>query len=27
MQGVLDQVTTSDAEGFFRHCGYAPNQK
>jgi transposase len=24
MQNVLDQVTASDAEGFFRHCGYAP---
>ncbi len=24
MQGVLDQVTTNDAQGFFRHCGYAP---
>ena len=24
MQSVLDKVTTSDAHGFFRHCGYAP---
>jgi transposase len=24
MQNVLDQVTASDAEGFFRHRGYAP---
>jgi transposase len=24
MQRVLDQVTTNDARGFFRHCGYAP---
>jgi transposase len=24
MQNVLDQVAASDAEGFFRHCGYAP---
>lgn len=23
MQRVLDQVTTSDAQGFFQHCGYA----
>ena len=22
MQSVLDQVTGSDAQGFFRHCGY-----
>ena len=22
MQGVLDRVTPSDADGFFRHCGY-----
>jgi len=21
MQGVLDNVTSSDAVGFFRHCG------
>ena len=24
MQSVLDRVTSSDAQGFFRHCGYAP---
>jgi transposase len=24
MQSVLDRVTASDVEGFFRHCGYAP---
>ncbi len=24
MQSVLDRVTTADAQGFFRHCGYAP---
>jgi len=24
MQGVLDRVTTSDAQAFFRHCGYVP---
>lgn len=23
IQNVLDRVTASDAEGFFRHCGYA----
>ena len=23
MQSVLDRVTTEDAKGFFRHCGYA----
>jgi len=23
MQSVLDRVTTSDTQGFFRHCGYA----
>ena len=23
MQSVLDRVSTSDADGFFRHCGYA----
>lgn len=23
-QSVLDQITISDAKGFFRHCGYAP---
>lgn len=22
LQGVLDLITTEDAEGFFRHCGY-----
>ena len=22
MQGVLDRVTASDADGYFRHCGY-----
>jgi transposase len=27
MQSVLDRVTPSDAAGFFRHCGYATNQK
>jgi transposase len=26
MQSVLDQITTSDANGFFRHCGYAAEQ-
>ena len=24
MQSVLERVTSSDAQGFFRHCGYAP---
>ena len=24
MQSVLDQVTTRDAQGYFRHCGYTP---
>lgn len=23
MQSVLDQVTSNDAQGYFRHCGYA----
>jgi transposase len=23
MQGVLDRISTHDAAGFFRHCGYA----
>jgi len=27
MQSVLDRVTPSDAAGFFRHCGYATDQK
>jgi hypothetical protein len=27
MQSVLDRVTPSDAAGFFRHCGYATEQK
>jgi transposase len=27
MQSVLDQVSTSDARGFFRHCGYATQEK
>lgn len=26
MQSVLDRVTATDAEGFFHHCGYAPDQ-
>ncbi len=26
MQSVLDRVTTHDAYGFFRHCGYAPQE-
>lgn len=26
MQNVLDRVTATDAEGFFHHCGYAPDQ-
>jgi transposase len=26
MQSVLDRVTPADAQGFFRHCGYAPQQ-
>lgn len=25
-QAILDQVTTADARGFFRHCGYAAEQ-
>ena len=24
MQSVLDQVTITDAQGFFQHCGYTP---
>ncbi len=24
MQGALDRVTAADAQGYFRHCGYAP---
>lgn len=27
MQSVLDRITPSDAAGFFRHCGYATDQK
>jgi transposase len=27
MQSVLDRITSSDATGFLRHCGYATNQK
>jgi transposase len=27
MQSVLDAVTPSDAEAFFRHCGYATDKK
>jgi len=27
MQSVLDRVTPSDATGYFRHCGYATDQK
>ena len=26
MQSVLDRVTTSDARGFFQHCGYATQE-
>ena len=26
MQAVLDQISSSDANGFFRHCGYAAEQ-
>ena len=26
MQGVLDQITSSDANAFFRHCGYTAEQ-
>ena len=26
MQAVLDQITSSDANGFFRHCGYTSQQ-
>lgn len=26
MQAVLDQVSTGDASGFFRHCGYPAEQ-
>jgi len=25
-QGILDQITPQDAKGYFRHCGYAPQQ-
>jgi transposase len=27
IQPVLDRITSSDAAGFFRHCGYATEQK
>ena len=27
MQQLLDQITTSDAAAFFRHCGYAIEEK
>jgi transposase len=27
IQPVLDRITTSDAAGFFQHCGYATKQK
>lgn len=27
MQSVLDRVSTSDASGFFRHCGYTTQEK
>jgi transposase len=27
MQPLLDQITTSDAAAFFRHCGYAIEEK
>jgi transposase len=27
MQSVLDQVSTSDAGGFFQHCGYTTQEK
>jgi hypothetical protein len=26
MQAVLDQITSGDANGFYRHCGYAAEQ-
>jgi len=26
MQSILDRITGSDAEGYFRHCGYAIHQ-
>jgi len=26
MQAVLDQIRSSDANAFFRHCGYATEQ-
>jgi transposase len=26
MQSVLDRVSSGDAEGFFRHCGYATDE-
>lgn len=25
-QSILDQITTSDAQGYFRHCGYEKEQ-
>jgi transposase len=27
MQRLLDQITTSDSQGFFRHCGYVIQEK